>query len=366
MVKKLFKIGGTLPKKTTLIIEISGFISFILIWWLVTHSFDTLKIEYNVNNGKEPYEYQWTGPYGYSNITSEEFGVISNLKPGLYNVTLIDSLGEKVKTSIEVSQEVGEIEKVEPNNSESNLGNGEAPLGIRMNVITSESFVNAGTLPSPGSVFSSYNELLLKHRLVLNAWSSIKLNIFGYIEAIALSLLVGFIIGLVPFFSGLWSRYIDAIRFIPLAAVTGLFIAWFGLSMNMKVQFLAFGIFVFLVPVVVQRIKEVDKIYLQTSYTLGASNWQTIRKVYWPHVTSRIIDDVRVLTAISWTYIIVAETLNKEGGVGGLLHNADRGSRLDMQFAILLVIVLIGFLQDLLFRFLDKWLFPHKYQKNKK
>ena len=84
---------------------------------MVTHSFDTLKIEYNVNNGKEPYEYQWTGPYGYSNITSEEFGVISNLKPGLYNVTLIDSLGEKVKTSIEVSQEVGEIEKVEPNNS---------------------------------------------------------------------------------------------------------------------------------------------------------------------------------------------------------------------------------------------------------
>ena len=160
------------------------------------------------------------------------------------------------------------------------------------------------------------------------------------------------------------SRYIDAIRFIPLAAVTGLFIAWFGMAMNMKVQFLAFGIFVFLVPVVVQRIGEVDRIYKQTAYTLGATNWQTIRHVYWPHVTSRIIDDVRVLTAISWTYIIVAELVNtSDGGLGALIFKAQRTSQLDKVFAILLIIILIGYIQDLLFSIADRQLFAFKYQK---
>jgi NitT/TauT family transport system permease protein len=93
---------------------------------------------------------------------------------------------------------------------------------------------------------------------------------------------------------------------------------------------------------------------------MGASNWQMVRKVYWPFVTSRIFDDIRVLTAISWTYIIVAELVNKTGGVGALIYTAARQSRLDKVFAILLVIIIIGVLQDRLFVWLDKVLFPYK------
>ena len=197
--------------------------------------------------------------------------------------------------------------------------------------------------------------------LLSNTFYSVLLNIFGYIEAILVSIIVGFIIALVPFFRGLLSRYIDAIRFIPLAAVTGLFIAWFGIDLNMKVQFLAFGIFVFLLPVVVQRIYEVEKVYKQTAFTLGATDWQTIRYVYWPHVLSRLLDDVRVLTAISWTYIIVAETVNKDYGIGALIFTARRHSRLDHVFALLALIILIGFVQDMIFVRLDKKLNPHKY-----
>lgn len=197
--------------------------------------------------------------------------------------------------------------------------------------------------------------------LLYNTLYSVFLNILGYIEAIFFSIVVGFVISLIPFFRGLLSRYIDAIRFVPLAAVTGLFIAWFGIELNMKVQFLAFGIFVFLLPVVVQRIDEVEKVYKQTAFTLGATDWQTIRYVYWPHVLTRILDDIRVLTAISWTYIIVAETVNKENGIGALIFTARRHSRLDQVFALLILIILIGFIQDLLFARIDRKLNPHKY-----
>jgi NitT/TauT family transport system permease protein len=112
--------------------------------------------------------------------------------------------------------------------------------------------------------------------------------------------------------------------------------AWFGIETNMKVQFLAFGIMVYLLPVVVQRIADVDEIYLQTAYTLGANKWQIFKSVYWPFVTSKIFDDIRVLTAISWTYIIVAELVNKTGGVGALIFTAAPRSRLDKVFAVLL------------------------------
>lgn len=220
--------------------------------------------------------------------------------------------------------------------------------------------VPPGLLPSPGDVLSAIPDLHFKDALIRNLGYSMYLNISGYIEAILICLPLGFLIGLFPIFKGMFNKQVDAIRFVPLTAVTGLFIAWFGIENNMKIQFLAFGIIVYLLPVVVQRVQEVEEVYQQTAFTLGASKWQTIRSVFFPAVFSKLFDDIRVLVAISWTYIIVAEMVNKTGGVGSMLYTAARQSRIDKVFAILFVIIVVGFIQDKVFKVLDKKLFPYK------
>jgi NitT/TauT family transport system permease protein len=159
----------------------------------------------------------------------------------------------------------------------------------------------------------------------------------------------------------MFKKVLDALRFIPLTAVTGLFIVWFGIETNMKIQFLAFGIMVYLIPTVVQRIGETQEVFVQTAFTLGANKWQIIKHVFIPDVLSKISDDARILTAISWTYIIVAELVNKTDGIGSLAFTAARQSRIDKVFAILVVIALIGFIQDKLFVLLDKQIFPFKH-----
>ncbi len=219
-------------------------------------------------------------------------------------------------------------------------------------------------LPRPASVLSSFGELYAENEIIRNTCLSIGLNLSGYLEAIALSLPLGFLIGLYPFFRGLAQRQVDAIRYIPLTAVTGLFIVWFGTSTGMKVHFLAFGILIYLLPVVIVRINEVKDVYLKTVYTLGATDWQTIKSVYIPSVLSRITDDIRVLTAISWTYIIVAEGIGSTGGIGALIWRAGiRQGRVDKVFAMLIIIMLIGIVQDKIFVYLDRVFFPHKYQQ---
>jgi len=216
-------------------------------------------------------------------------------------------------------------------------------------------------LPSPVKVVKAFPDLNKNDDVIGNTFYSIRLNFLGYLVALLISIPIGFILGLIPLFRGLFSQIIDSYRFIPLTAVTGIFIMWLGLGSEMKVSFLAFGIIVYLIPVVVQRIDEVQKVYLNTVFTLGATSWQTIKTVYMPYVFSKIIDDVRVLTAISWTYITIAEMLNKGGGIGELIWTAKRQSRIDKAFAILIIIVLIGILQDRLFVFIDKLLFPFKH-----
>lgn len=218
-------------------------------------------------------------------------------------------------------------------------------------------------LPSPIEVLTSFSELTTEDFLLGNIIYSIKLNYSGYFEAILVAVPVGFLIGLFPFFREMFNKHVDATRFIPLTAVTGLFIAWFGIEDGMKIHFLAFGIIVYLLPVVVQRISEVEEVYVQTIHTLGGSTLQKIRLVFMPAVLSKLFDDIRVLVAISWTYIIVAEMINADQGIGKMIFSAARQSRLDKVFAILFVIIIIGFIQDRLFKFLDNLFFPHKYQQ---
>lgn len=220
-------------------------------------------------------------------------------------------------------------------------------------------------LPPPSKIPGAYKELITHDELASSTMRSFWLNIQGYLWAILIALPLGFLLGLIPLFSGLFSRQVDALRYLPLSALTGLFIVWFGLEDTMKVAFLAFGILVYLLPVIVQRIREVEDVYLQTAFTLSANNWQAFRSVYLPAVFSRLIDDIRVLTAISWTYIIIAELVNRQGGIGGLIFIKSKMGQIDRVFAILLLIIFIGFLQDRIFSYIDTRLNPHKYLKSK-
>ena len=218
-------------------------------------------------------------------------------------------------------------------------------------------------LPPPDRVIGSLGALVTKDDLFGNMLYSLGLNIKGYFWAISLALLLGFPIGLFPLFRGMFRRSVDALRYLPLSALTGLFILWFGLYDHMKIAFLAFGILVYLLPVVVQRIDEVEDVYKTAVYTLGATNWQMIRTVYIPSVLGKIMDDIRVLTAISWTYIIIAELQNRTFGLGSLIYLKFKSGQIDKAFAILLVIIVIGFLQDRIFAYIDRRLNPHKYFK---
>ena len=304
----LLKLRGRLSKSQSLLLGIIGFILFILLWWALAEVFS---IQRPVIEGFETRLPSSVNPDGGPTID-------------LDSLARADSL---------LFANATEFEKVYP------------------------------LLPTPLKTVQSYPTLIQKEQLLSHTLRSIWLNLQGYFWAILISVVVGFTIGLIPLIRGLFSKQVDAMRYLPLTAFTGLFIIWFGIDDPMKIAFLAFGIIVFMLPVVVQRIDEVEDVYLKTVFTLGATDWQTIRSVYIPAVMSKLIDDIRVLTAISWTYIIIVEYINKQGGIGALIYFKQRQGQIEKMFAILIIIILIGFIQDRLFVFIDKRLFPHKYYK---
>ena len=232
--------------------------------------------------------------------------------------------------------------------------------------VTELGLVPRGILPSPLAVLKSFYDLFVQDNLISHMWYSFSLNTYGLIEAVIISIPIGYAIGLDPITKAVFERYTTVIRFLPLTAITGIFIAWFGIGNMMKIQFLAFSIFVYLVPAIIQRINEVPEVYMQTVETLGASKWQTIRYVFLPGVLSAAYVDMRMLAALSWTYVVVVELVNtNDGGVGALSYLATRQSRIDKVFAVLIIIMLIGFAQDYVLKFIGKKLFPHNRGEQK-
>lgn len=217
-------------------------------------------------------------------------------------------------------------------------------------------------LPSPVHVVTSLPELWFDDALLRCLAFSVWINFLAYLEAIALALPLGFVIGLFLVTQAMFERPMSSSRFMPIPALIGVFILWFGIETNLKVQFLALGIFVYLLPVVAQRVRTVPDVYLDTVFTLGATKWQTVKSVHIPNVMSRVFDDIRVLVAISWTYITVIEPVNmSQKGIGVLFQSSARAGRTDKVFALLAVVALIGFLQDRLLFWADRKLFKFKY-----
>ena len=113
----------------------------------------------------------------------------------------------------------------------------------------------------------------------------------------------------------------------------------------------------YLLPVVVTAIRAVPEELVQTALTLGASRAQAVGTVLLPSALPEIFDSFRVMNAISWTYVILAEAVNPEHGLGYMVELARTHQKASWSFAGLLVIGGIGLLTDFIIRTVSRILF---------
>lgn len=238
--------------------------------------------------------------------------------------------------------------------------------------VTSTGKISGRILPNPIDVWHKFPVLIRDHDLMHNIWYTVSLNLTGYAIGLAVSIPLGFIIGIFPAMDALFRKYFEAIRYLPLPAASGIFIAIFGLGFGMKAKFLAFGIIIFTLPALMQKItdlqnpgNEKDYTYIESAKTLGMTSWQMFRYVYWPYVMDKLYQDIRSLVAISYTYVVISECFNKEGGIGAAISTFSRQSRTPEIYALLIIIICIGILQDQAFKLMEPVIFPYRKKEKK-
>jgi ABC-type nitrate/sulfonate/bicarbonate transport system permease component len=146
-------------------------------------------------------------------------------------------------------------------------------------------------------------------------------------------------------------------RAMPLTAFVPAFTALFGMDERMKVSFLWFGMFFYLLAVVVEEANRVDNALLETAYTLGAKQRHALWLVFRASFPA-VFASFRILYDIGWTYVIVAEMVNARKGVGYMVEAARKVLDFERVYAGIIAIGIAAFLFRFLLTFLERQLFP--------
>ncbi|MEI6666997.1 MAG: ABC transporter permease [Acidobacteriota bacterium] len=205
-------------------------------------------------------------------------------------------------------------------------------------------------LPSPSETVRGTLQLFIEHDLARAIWVSTQRILIAFALASAVALPLGVLMGAFEPINRLFEPIVAPLRYMPISAFIPLLILWFGIYEAQKIAFLFLGVFVYLLPVVVTAIRTVPDELVQTALTLGATRLQVIRTILVPAALPEIFDSFRVMNAISWTYVILAEAVNPEHGLGYMVELARTHQKASWSFAGLLVIGGIGLLTDLVIR----------------
>lgn len=150
-------------------------------------------------------------------------------------------------------------------------------------------------------------------------------------------------------------------RFIPVTAMYPILILWTGIGETMKVTFISIALLFYFLPTILLQLQEVERNLVETALTLGASRFELVSKVIMPYMLPSMLATLGMMYGIGWTYVIIAEIVNAEYGLGHIMNLASNRGRLDVVFATLGVIIVFSFLFDTTWKLILRKVFPWSY-----
>jgi NitT/TauT family transport system permease protein len=180
----------------------------------------------------------------------------------------------------------------------------------------------------------------------------------GLAVATTLGLVVGIANGILPYVRAGLSPLVAVISMVPPMAVLPILFIVFGLDELSKVVLIVIGVAPFLMRDLQARVEELPREQLSKAQTLGASSWQIALRVVLPQMLPRLIDSVRLSLGPAWLFLISAEAIAAEAGLGYRIFLVRRYLAMDVILPYVVWITLLAFTFDLILRALNRRLFP--------
>jgi NitT/TauT family transport system permease protein len=224
-------------------------------------------------------------------------------------------------------------------------------------IATSFGWVQPIFLPSPAAVWQELANQIQDGTLWLDIRASVYRITVGWVLSTLIALPIGILMGSFRLFEGMFEPFVDLVRYMPAVAFVPLTILWAGVDDGQKFIILFIGTFFQQVLMIMDNVKTVPYEMIQVSYTFGLNKWEVLRKVVLPAAMPGIWDTLRITLGWAWTYLVVAELVAANVGLGYRIMRAQRFLQTDTIILGILVIGILGLVTDYAFKFSYRALF---------
>ena len=195
-------------------------------------------------------------------------------------------------------------------------------------------------LPPPSRIMTVMvlkGGLLFQHALV---------TLLEVIAGFSIALVVGIGLALLIFYSPIMKRalypLVIASQTVPVFAIAPLLIVWFGYGMSSKVVMAAIIVFFPIVVNTVDGLKAVDEDTVNMMRVMKATPFQILLKIRVPQALPFIFSGAKIGVAVSLIGAIIGEWVGGKEGLGYLMIHANAQLQIDLIFAAILWLSVLG------------------------
>ena len=221
--------------------------------------------------------------------------------------------------------------------------------------------IPAYLLPGPGPVFS---------RLVTDSgilWSHSEVTLIEILLGFGLTIVTAIPLGLLIALSALAKQVvyppIMLMQLVPKIAVALLFLVWLGFGLESKVLLTVLMTFFPLLLASISGFMILDDRLLFLTKSMGASSWDTFRYLRFPAALPVIFSGIKTSATIAATAAIVAEFVGANKGLGYVLLRGTSTMDIELVFAVLVVLTVVGIAINYLVEFCEWAMTPWQRAK---
>ncbi|MFI7675561.1 ABC transporter permease [Actinophytocola sp. NPDC049390] len=223
-------------------------------------------------------------------------------------------------------------------------------------VVTAQGWVASYLVPTPGQVWER----------TVEDWSSLMYHSYVTLYETVVGFLLATVLGLATAVAIAYSRTLEKTLYpivlfaqvIPKIAIAPLIVVWFGNDLAPKI---ILAVLIAFFPVVVSGVaglRSTDPELLELSATMGASRWQTFRKIRFPNALPHLMAGEKVAVTLAVVGAVVGEFVGASEGLGYQLMIANGNLDAPLLFAALILMSLIGILLFVIVEVLEALLIP--------
>ena len=204
-------------------------------------------------------------------------------------------------------------------------------------------------LPSPYELVESCRRLFLEKGFIGDIGVSIYRVMLAFFISVLIAVPLAVMMSNYKFLNRLIAPYIDFIRYLPVPTLIPLTILFFGIGESAKIALLFTGTFFQLILLIIDDLNEIPKAYYDLAFTLKYNSLRMM-KMKLQSILPNLYDNCRITLGWCWTYLVIAELVASQAGIGHMIKEAQRFSNTPDVYVGIITMGVIGFVSDWLFK----------------